>query len=432
MSEHQDPWAEVERRAALSGAQGVTSDSDDLLDDSELGEAAINPNSSGGKGPGKSGSGMMPPMMMGGRGGAAGAGPVGAGGGVVDPGMGQAQAMGAAGMARGAAPGTAAAAGGLAGGPGGLGAAGSASGLGAAGSSGALGSGAMGSGGLSAGSFGAGGGVLAAGAGPGDVNGDGIPDRFVAGGIDVDGDGVADLPSGAAGGGSGEPFGVGGSAYDRMPASGVNPGSGSSGSGSAGSGNGGNWDFGGTTVGQPGASSGSGSAHGGGSTSGMPTGGGGFSSDTAGGSTGGSSGTQVMPDGGIRTPQTGAGTYASGGSGSGSGGSFPAGGTSSGGVSTGGFDGYRAETGGMRANASRWADVASQMKGLVNSSGTGANFGLVASVEPSYNHLAEATKKWTADVGVRFDSMDARLSSSAKNYEDTEAANAAIAGGIND
>ena len=66
MTNPQDAWVEVERRAALGQDQGVAGGTDDLLNALDLEEASIDPNKRGGKGAGGSGSGMMPPMMMGG------------------------------------------------------------------------------------------------------------------------------------------------------------------------------------------------------------------------------------------------------------------------------------------------------------------------------------------------------------------------------
>ena len=74
MTEASDAWKELHRRATESEFGGISADSDDLVDDTELREAPINPNASGGKGKG-AGNGMAPPpMMMGGAGAGGGAG----------------------------------------------------------------------------------------------------------------------------------------------------------------------------------------------------------------------------------------------------------------------------------------------------------------------------------------------------------------------
>lgn len=73
MTEPLDEERELEQRATESEFSGISADSDDLLDDGELREGLINPNTSGGKSK-NSGPGMMPPMMMGGAGAGAGAG----------------------------------------------------------------------------------------------------------------------------------------------------------------------------------------------------------------------------------------------------------------------------------------------------------------------------------------------------------------------
>lgn len=80
MTDPEDVWAEVARRAAVSRFSGATADDDDVLVNQELREAQLNPNRQGGQG-GVGGPGMMPPMMMGGMGagGAGGAAPSGGG-----------------------------------------------------------------------------------------------------------------------------------------------------------------------------------------------------------------------------------------------------------------------------------------------------------------------------------------------------------------
>lgn len=67
MSQQPDPWDKVEARVANSLSQGITADADGRLGDAELEEAPINPDAAGGKAKDGQG-GMMPPMMMGGRG----------------------------------------------------------------------------------------------------------------------------------------------------------------------------------------------------------------------------------------------------------------------------------------------------------------------------------------------------------------------------
>lgn len=81
MTDAEDVWAEVARRAAVSRFSGANADDDDALVDPELREAPLNPNRQGGQG-GVGGPGMMPPMMMGGMGagGAGGGGATGGGG----------------------------------------------------------------------------------------------------------------------------------------------------------------------------------------------------------------------------------------------------------------------------------------------------------------------------------------------------------------
>lgn len=80
MTEPEDVWAEIARRAAVSRVSGVTADDDDLMTTADLREAQLNPNRQGGQS-GVGGPGMMPPMMMGGMGGRGGGAEGGAGGG---------------------------------------------------------------------------------------------------------------------------------------------------------------------------------------------------------------------------------------------------------------------------------------------------------------------------------------------------------------
>ncbi len=98
-------WKALQRRASTPEFGGVTSETDDELDDVDLTEELINPNASGSRGrPGN--NPMMPPMMMGGAGAGAGgqagaaAGQLGASGAVN---MGAAGASNAVGAIRGAA-----------------------------------------------------------------------------------------------------------------------------------------------------------------------------------------------------------------------------------------------------------------------------------------------------------------------------------------
>ncbi|GAB3810977.1 hypothetical protein GCM10028820_01430 [Tessaracoccus terricola] len=91
MTEPDDVWAEVARRAAVSRFSGVTADDDDVIVNAELREAQLNPNRQGGQG-GVGAPGMMPPMMMGGMG----AGGAGASGGSGGGGLGGGSAAAAA------------------------------------------------------------------------------------------------------------------------------------------------------------------------------------------------------------------------------------------------------------------------------------------------------------------------------------------------
>ncbi|MGA4668645.1 hypothetical protein ACPCG0_02400 [Propionibacteriaceae bacterium Y1923] len=214
------PEEDMNKRATRSGVQGYSADTDDWLHDIDHDEQRIDPNREVG-GRGRSGGGspmMMPPMGMGGAGGAAGAGAAGGlGGGLGAGGMGGFGAGARAGtFAGGGMPGTTPAGAGISGGgPGGIGAPGG-GGIGGAG----LGGGGLGAGGI-------GGGTFAAGSGGGldgvDTDGDGIPDTFSNGGIDTDGDGIPDKwPGGGIDtDGDGIP--------DTWPGSTTNPGTGGSG-----------------------------------------------------------------------------------------------------------------------------------------------------------------------------------------------------------
>lgn len=95
MSEAEFAWRELQRRASESKFSGITSTSDDLLAENDLGEGVINPNAAAG-GAGAGAGGGMPPMMMGGMGGMGGGQGAG-GGGLGGGGLGAAQ--GAAGGA---------------------------------------------------------------------------------------------------------------------------------------------------------------------------------------------------------------------------------------------------------------------------------------------------------------------------------------------
>ncbi|MFD0867383.1 hypothetical protein ACFQ06_16435, partial [Tessaracoccus lubricantis] len=64
MGDADKAWEQLMKRAAEGRIAGLRADSDDEIDDSDLGEAAINPHAVGSKGrKGAGGPSMMPPMM---------------------------------------------------------------------------------------------------------------------------------------------------------------------------------------------------------------------------------------------------------------------------------------------------------------------------------------------------------------------------------
>lgn len=65
MTQPEDAWAQVERRAVSSGASGLQADDRDLLAQVALSEAPMNPHRGAGGAMSSGGPGMMPPMMMG-------------------------------------------------------------------------------------------------------------------------------------------------------------------------------------------------------------------------------------------------------------------------------------------------------------------------------------------------------------------------------
>lgn len=85
MSELNDIWRELARRASESKFSGVAAESDDLLGSAELREGMLSPNAAGGPNAMGGGPGMMPPMMMGGMGGRGGGNGSGGGGGLGGP-----------------------------------------------------------------------------------------------------------------------------------------------------------------------------------------------------------------------------------------------------------------------------------------------------------------------------------------------------------
>ncbi|WP_297750186.1 hypothetical protein [uncultured Tessaracoccus sp.] len=82
MSELNEIWRELARRASESKFSGVAAESDDLLGSAELREGLLSPNAAGGPNAMGGGPGMMPPMMMGGMGGRGGGNGSGGGGGL--------------------------------------------------------------------------------------------------------------------------------------------------------------------------------------------------------------------------------------------------------------------------------------------------------------------------------------------------------------
>ena len=82
MSELNEIWRELARRASESKFSGVAAESDDLLGSAELREGMLSPNAAGGPNAMGGGPGMMPPMMMGGMGGRGGGNSSGGGGGL--------------------------------------------------------------------------------------------------------------------------------------------------------------------------------------------------------------------------------------------------------------------------------------------------------------------------------------------------------------
>ncbi len=73
MSEAQQAWKMLSESAVAARLGGITSESSDVADNSDITEGRINPHASGRTAGQRGGSGPMPPMMMGGAGAAGGA-----------------------------------------------------------------------------------------------------------------------------------------------------------------------------------------------------------------------------------------------------------------------------------------------------------------------------------------------------------------------
>ncbi|WP_297743005.1 WXG100 family type VII secretion target [uncultured Tessaracoccus sp.] len=428
MTEAEEMWKALQRRAAESTMRGIFAESDDLVDDEDLREGVINPNASGGKGKGGQ-QGMMPPMMMGGAGGAG------------ATGAGAAGASGAMGAGMGAAAGQAGAAGAMgAGSMSALGAAGAMRG-GGAGAGGLAAGGGVGAGGLGLGSGSGLGGVQAAGGSdgsipggwklgdpilPGDprhpggdvgaiMPGDPIYSNLVPGYIPrvgirpgVDGPDLGEgFGSGPRGGGDvpspsfSGPHGGG----IKAPSSGDSPDRLDGGSG--------NLDGGGVNrlggiphkgginhtggVGDPTSMGGAGALRGVG-------GAGGGSGIGAGGISGGT--------GGI-----------SGGTGGGSGGT----GGGSGSDEGGGGD-FTVDSSKLRDFAKAWDETSEQVSVQIPQMVRPENFGFAGPALREARALAEKTNKWSDEASREFSGIAQRLRSTATDYDEREQINASISG----
>lgn len=173
MTEAEQAWKMLNESAVAARLGGITSESSDVVDDADITEGRINPHAVGRTAGQRGGPGAMPPMMMGGAGGAAGAQAGAARAGAVQPSAqaGAVQSSAQAGAAQSGAAQAGTAQSGLSGLPGGLAAPGSAGvsstagtgGVGASAGVGGIGAAAGGTGGLAAGAHSTPGGVMAAG-----------------------------------------------------------------------------------------------------------------------------------------------------------------------------------------------------------------------------------------------------------------------------
>lgn len=173
MTEEEQAWKMLNESAVAARLGGITSESSDVVDGADITEGRINPHAVGRTAGQRGGPGAMPPMMMGGAGGAAGAQAGAARAGAVQPSAqaGAVQPSAQAGAAQSGAAQAGAAQSGLSGLPGGLAAPGSAGvissagtgGIGASAGAGGIGAAAGGPSGVAAGAHSTPGGVMAAG-----------------------------------------------------------------------------------------------------------------------------------------------------------------------------------------------------------------------------------------------------------------------------
>lgn len=407
MTDAEEMWKALQRRAAESTMGGIFAESDDLVHDDDLRERLINPNASGGKG--KSGQqGMMPPMMMGGAGGGAGG-----------TGAGAPGASGAMGAGMGAAAGQAGAAGTMGAGPmSALGAAGAMRGAGA-GAGGLAAGGGVGAGGLGLGSGSGLGGVQAAGGSDGSLpEGWKLGDPILPGDLrHPGGDLGAVMP--------GDPV------YSNLvpgyiPRAGNIPG-----------------------VDGPGPGEGFGSDPRGGGDVPSPTfpspHGGGIKAPSTGGSPDRLDGGSVNRLGGIPhksgindaggvadpTSMGGAGALrgvggAGGGSGIGAGGiSDGTGGGSGGGGGAGGGD-FTVDSSKLRDFAKAWDETSEQVSVQIPQMVRPENFGFAGPALHEARALAEKTNKWSDEASREFSGIAQRLRSTAADYDEREQTNASI------
>lgn len=407
MTDAEEMWKALQRRAAESTMRGIFAESDDLVHDDDLRERLINPNASGGKSKGGQ-QGMMPPMMMGGAGGGAGA-----------TGAGAAGASGAMGAGMGAAVGQAGAAGAMgAGSMSALGAAGVMRGAGA-GAGGLAAGGGAGAGGLGLGSGSGFGGVQAAGGSDGS-----LPEGWKLGDPIFPGD--PRHPGGDAGAVMpGDPI------YSNLvpgyiPRAGNIPGVDGPGLGEGfGSGPRGGGDVPSPSFSGP---------HGGGikapSSGGGPDGLGGGGVNRLGGipHKGG-----INDAGGVADPTSmgGAGALrgvggADGGSGIGAGGISDSTGAGSGGGGGAGGGDFTVDSSKLRDFAKAWDETSEQVSVQIPQMARPDNFGFAGPALREARALAEKTNQWSDEASREFSGIAQRLRLTAADYDEREQINASI------
>ncbi|WP_297752203.1 hypothetical protein [uncultured Tessaracoccus sp.] len=101
MTEAEQAWKMLSESAVAARLGGITSESSDVVDDADITEGRINPHAAGRTAGQRGGTGAMPPMMMGGAGGAQ-AGAAQSGASTLPAGLGAAGSAGTSGVAAGA------------------------------------------------------------------------------------------------------------------------------------------------------------------------------------------------------------------------------------------------------------------------------------------------------------------------------------------